>query len=91
MIPIVWSERALDDLDNIIAYVGVRSPQAGLRLYELIEASVRPAGEFPDMFRKGRVRGTREIVAHPNYIVVYRATVRRILVVAVIHARQKYP
>jgi plasmid stabilization system protein ParE len=43
------------------------------------------------MFRTGRLPGTREIVAHPNYIVVYRVLIDRIVVEAVIHARQKYP
>jgi len=62
MIEITWSERALDDLDNIVAYVGLRSQKAAFRLYELIEASVQPARQFPNMFREGRVPGTREII-----------------------------
>lgn len=43
------------------------------------------------MFRVGRVAGTREIVAHPNYIVVYRVLSDHIDVVAVLHSRQQYP
>jgi plasmid stabilization system protein ParE len=43
------------------------------------------------MFRLGRVDGTREIVAHPNYIVVYRVVADRIEVTAVVHARRQYP
>uniref|UniRef100_UPI000AFA859F type II toxin-antitoxin system RelE/ParE family toxin n=1 Tax=Pseudomonas avellanae TaxID=46257 RepID=UPI000AFA859F len=35
--------------------------------------------------------GTRELVAHPNYVLVYRVTLERIEVVNVIHARQEYP
>lgn len=33
---------------------------------------------------------TREIVAHPNYIVVYRVLPDRIQVVEVLHSRQQY-
>ena len=33
----------------------------------------------------------RELVAHPNYIVVYRVTDDAIEIVNVVHARQKYP
>jgi toxin ParE1/3/4 len=39
----------------------------------------------------GDVPGTREIVAHPNYIVVYRVAVSHIDIVNVLHARQEYP
>ncbi len=50
-----------------------------------------PLPEHPYLFRPGRVSGTRELVAHPNYIVVYRVTDDRIEIVNVVHARQKYP
>ena len=43
------------------------------------------------MFRMGRVEGTREIVARPNYIVVYRVLADMTLVSGVVHARQQYP
>jgi len=57
----------------------------------VIESSVMPAAEHPYLFRAGREPGTREIVAHPNYIVVYRVTISTIEVVSVIHTRQLYP
>lgn len=50
-----------------------------------------PAAEHPYLFPSGRVPGTREIVAHPNYIVVYRVAADRIEVLTVLHARQNYP
>jgi plasmid stabilization system protein ParE len=37
------------------------------------------------------VPGTREIIAHPNYIVIYQVMAERIEVVSVLHARQEYP
>jgi plasmid stabilization system protein ParE len=43
------------------------------------------------LFRSGREPGTREVVAHPNYILVYRVMDDWIEVVNVIHARQRYP
>jgi toxin ParE1/3/4 len=37
-----------------------------------IESSVLPLSEHPYLFRQDRVPGIREVVAHPNYIVIYR-------------------
>ena len=39
---------------------------------------------------KGRVLNTREIIVHPNYLVIYRLT-DRIEILSVLHARQQYP
>ena len=57
----------------------------------IIEGSVTPTSEHPYLFCLGRVPGTREIVVHPNYIVVYRVEATCVKVLRVLHARQKYP
>lgn len=88
---LLWTEQAEDDLAQIIAFISLDSQAAAQRLKERIERSVTPASEHPYMFRPGRVPGTREIVAHPNYIVVYRVAAEHIEVTAVVHARQEYP
>jgi len=47
--------------------------------------------EHPYLYRFGRVPGTRELIAHPNYILVYRVAADAVEVVNVLHARQQYP
>ena len=91
MLPVVWRAAARSDLTQIIRFVANQNPIAARRLRLVIEAAVLPAAEHPYLYRTGRVPGTREIVAHPNYIVVYRVTAERIEVVRVLHARQEYP
>lgn len=91
MLTVVWSSKALNDLDEIIAYIAKRNRSAALDLASRIEDSVLPAAQFPYLFRTGRVKGTREVVAHPNYIVIYRVRKKHIVVTAVIHAMRQYP
>ena len=56
----------------------------------LIEDAVLPLAKHPFLFREGRVSGTRELVAHPNYIiVVYRVTDEAVEIVNVLHTRQQ--
>jgi toxin ParE1/3/4 len=57
----------------------------------MIDAAIRPLADHPHLFRPGRVEGTREIVVHPNYIVVYRVLESRVDIVAVLHARRRSP
>ena len=91
MLPIRWTVEALDDLDQLTDYIAEFNPWAAKRMFEVIESAVIPASLTPFLFRTGRESGTREIVAHPNYLVVYRVMDGWIEVVNVVHARQRYP
>ena len=91
MLPIIWRARALESLGEIIRHIAMHNPAAARRIKYLIEQSIIPASEHPYLFRPGRVPGTREVVAHPNYILVYRVAANHIDVVQVLHARQQYP
>ncbi|WP_455285744.1 type II toxin-antitoxin system RelE/ParE family toxin [Cupriavidus necator] len=91
MLPIVWLASASRNLVDIIGFIAQRNPTAARQLRTQIEAAVLPTAEHPYVFRPGRCPGTREIVAHPNYIVVYRVTATAIEVLRVLHARQQYP
>ena len=91
MLPVFWRASARVNLATIIRFIANDSPLAARRIRDLIETSVLPAAEHPYLYRAGRVSGTREIIAHPNYIVVYQVTAERIEVVSVLHARQEYP
>ena len=91
MLPVFWRAEARANLSSIIRFIANESPPAARRMRGLIEDSVLPAAEHPYLYHSGKVPGTREIIAHPNYIVVYRVTADRIEVVNVLHARQEYP
>jgi toxin ParE1/3/4 len=87
---VVWTQVARIELREIIRYIAERNPAAARALKESIETAPQAAAFAPELFRSGRVPGTREIVVHPNYIVIYRVT-DYVEVVNVLHARQRYP
>lgn len=91
MLPVIWLDEALRDLAEITAYIADRNPSAARSLNRLIVEQVDILGEHPLLFRAGRVPGTREIVVHPNYIVVYRFTTAAVEILGVLHARQQFP
>ncbi|WP_235187510.1 type II toxin-antitoxin system RelE/ParE family toxin [Vibrio nigripulchritudo] len=47
--------------------------------------------EFPQMGKKGRIKGTRELVAWSNYIIVYQDTNSTLRVLRILHAAQQWP
>ncbi|MBC8639095.1 type II toxin-antitoxin system RelE/ParE family toxin [Caballeronia sp. EK] len=88
---IVWTQTARLDLLQIIRYIAERNPSAARAIKSAIEAAPQSAAIAPYLYRNGRILGTREIVVHPNYIVVYAVMTDRIEVLNVLHARQCYP
>lgn len=92
MLPVVWLASARDDLRQILTYIALESPSAARRMKGLLQMSVLPVAEHPYLYRQSeRIPGLREIVAHPNYLVLYRVATTRIEVVNVVHARREFP
>jgi toxin ParE1/3/4 len=92
LLPVLWRASARDDLAEIIRYIASESPPAARRMKRLLEEAVLPAAEHPYLYRHSeRAPGLREIVAHPNYVVLYHVTANRIEVVSVVHTRREFP
>ncbi|HEY9572203.1 MAG TPA: type II toxin-antitoxin system RelE/ParE family toxin [Pusillimonas sp.] len=91
MLPISWSAAALNDLDTIIGHIADVDVHAALSMHDLIENSVLPMSDYPYIYRPGRVPGTREVLAHPNYIVVGEVRTDQVKILAVMHTRQEFP
>jgi toxin ParE1/3/4 len=91
MLPVLWRTRARSSLIQINSYIADRNPVAAQRLKDAIEQAVSNLPQHPYLYRPGLVAGTREIVVHPNYVVVYRVAVSAIEIINVLHTRQQYP
>lgn len=91
MLPVHWLPKARNNLATILEYIAERNDAAASALQDDIERATTQLPQHPYLYRRGRVADTREIVVHPNYLVVYRVRPTAIEVVAVLHTRQQYP
>lgn len=84
---------ALTDRETIMDHIAQDNPVAAADLDDEFEAKAELALRRPTLYRAGRVRGTREIVVRPNYIMVYRIEDEgdTIAVLRVLHAAQQWP
>lgn len=90
-LPVEWQWAAQHDLAKIITFIARDSPQAARTLKCQIETAALLLSDHPYLGRAGRVTGTRELLAHPNYWLVYRVGLTNVEILAVLHARQQYP
>lgn len=92
MLPVFWLETADADLAAIMDYIGQHDVDAAQRMWFRLRNCVLPLSEHPYLYpMSDRVPGLREIVAHPNYIVLYRVKETHIEIISVVHARREFP
>ena len=91
MLALAWKDEATAQFEAIIEYIAQRNYDAAARLDALIGERVQTLRAFPYLGRPGRLEDTRELVPHPNFIVVYRIEPKTIRVLAILHARRQYP
>lgn len=88
---IFWTPESLDDRRAIYDYIEADNPLAALNLDELFSEKVRNLIDHPGLGRIGRVTGTRELVFHKNYILIYDTTAESVRVLRVLHAAMQWP
>jgi toxin ParE1/3/4 len=87
----LWRPAAIADRKKITAYIAQDNPQAAIEMGDMLIEKAEQLGEHPKLGRVGRVKGTRELVAHPNYLLIYRVVGEVAEVLRVKHAAQKWP
>jgi len=90
-VKLVWSRPAHVDRKKIREYIAQHAPAAALALDELFSEKAALLVNHPGLGRTGRVSGTRELVAHRNYILIYDTAGDTVRVLRVLHAAQQWP
>jgi len=65
------------------------NPAAALELDLEFEAKADPLPKHPRLYKPGRMKGTREIVVRPNYVMVYAIKGDTIAILRVLHTAQR--
>ncbi len=68
---LVWTKTASADRKAIREYIARDNPAAAVSLDEQFSEKARQLLDQPKLGRAGRVAGTRELVAHRHYLLVY--------------------
>jgi len=88
---LVWTRLAKVDRQQIREYIADENPAAALALDELISEKATRLTDHPELGRPGRVEGTRELVVHTNYLMVYDFRGGTVRVLRLLHAKRQWP
>lgn len=88
---LVWTRQAHADRKKIREYILQHAPAAALALDELFSEKASLLLEHLNLGRTGRVPGTRELVAHRNYILIYDLSGDTVRVLRLLHVARQWP
>ena len=91
MLKVTKSDQFLLALDEIVLHIAQDNVDAALALETKIHQQADNLADPNVPRRKGRVKGTLELVAHPNYLIVLRQSESTVLILNVLHVATKYP
>ena len=86
-----WEAEARRQYRDSLTYIAAQDVSTAEALGLEIARKLNLLVQFPEMGRKGRVPRTRELVVHPNYILIYMVRRNSIDVIRFLHSRQLYP
>lgn len=75
-------------------YLGIHrtdNPRAAVHIDELFSAAAASLADFPDKGRLGLVAGTRELIPHENYRLVYQTERDVVWILAMVHVARMWP
>jgi len=80
------------DLAELLAYIATDNPNAAYRVQEEIRTQTEKLAQHPEIGRRGRVRGTRElVVTRTPYIAAYCIVGDTVTILRVLHGARRWP
>ena len=88
---LVWTRLAQADRRAIREYIATDDKRAALAMDELFSQKAARLAQLPEMGKPGRVDGTRELVAHRSYILIYAVEDDHVQVLRIMHTARQWP
>lgn len=86
-----WTPESLQDREDIFDFIERENPIAAIALDEMFSTKSRPLKEHPLLGKTGRVSGTRELVVHPSYVLIYDVAQESVRILRVLHTSRQWP
>jgi toxin ParE1/3/4 len=72
-------------------YIAEDNPRAALEMDELFSAAAARLADHPKLGRPGKITGTRELIPHESYRLVYEIDGDTVWILALVHTARQWP
>lgn len=88
---VVWTPEARQDRIDIWTFIAADNPAAAARMDDLFGNAAASLCDLPTRGRAGLVAGTRELIPHESYRLVYEIDKDTVWVLAIVHTARQWP
>lgn len=88
---VIWSPQAIEQRRTIYRYILQDNAGAAISMDSLFREAAERLPGTPHMGRPGKIAGTRELIPHASYRIVYEIEDDHVLVLALIHTARRWP
>ena len=88
---VIWTPEAEQDRDDIWLHIAADNPRAARRMDELFSDAAARLAEHPNLGRPGKIPGTRELIPHENYRLVYEIDGEIVWILTLVHTARQWP
>lgn len=88
---VLWTLSAEQDRADIVDFIAQDNPLAAIRMDEIFSAAVGRLAEHPLLGRAGQIPGTRELIPHESYRLVYEVRADTVWILTLVHTARLWP
>lgn len=86
-----WTPEAEQDRAAIWDYIAADNPRAAARMDALFSDAAAKLVAHPGLGRASRIAGTRELIPHDSYRLVYEIDGETVWILALVHTARQWP
>jgi len=90
-VKVIWTPGALRDRESIWHYIFEENRNAAARMDNIFRKAADRLAINPRLGRLGVISGTREIIPHKNYKIIYEITEDAVWILTLVHAARQWP
>ncbi|TBN46685.1 type II toxin-antitoxin system RelE/ParE family toxin [Pseudomonas sp. BGI-2] len=88
---IIWTPAAAQDRAEIWDYLHAVNPKAAIAMDTRFTHSISQLSQYPESGPAGIIAGTRELIPHQSYRIVYELGRDAIWILALVHTSRQWP
>lgn len=88
---VVWTAEAQQDRVDVWEYIAADNPRVAARMDELFSDAAARLAEHPLLGQPGTIPGTRELIPHESYRLVYEIDGETVWILTLVHTARRWP
>jgi addiction module RelE/StbE family toxin len=90
-VKVIWTSEAQQDRADVWNYIAADNPHAAARMDELFSDAAARLSYHPNLGQPGKIAGTREMIPHESYRLVYEIDGETVWMLALVHTARQWP